>query len=363
MKNKNGISLIFRLSLVFLVALLSLTMVACKKTEEGHTCSYKEHISYSMDEDVDNDTFVVYRTAKCSCGEIKTVEFTGYSSVIDTAGLRRELISNNVKNRLIVMNSLGSYFSYGRLEIGLDYLDEGLTIIAREGVTMAGIVINSAKGSNNANASEDVMPSGVIIRGITFTSDLKIYNCSIDSLTIEDCTFTNGASIEMRANSYDGSDENHLVRPLYQRNTISNTTIENCTFEGQTGISTKTKIAVYDMDGITIRNNNFSSCEYNAIQLNDRSFDGVLGEIVIEGNIISETYSRAIRITAIKGNITVKNNTFAYINLSGADNGQIFKASSTEETTVIVFAGNTLDNQPIEVNDPKVVWGEETIGQ
>ncbi len=323
----------------------------------GHICSYTEHISYAMDEDVDNDTFVIYQTKKCICGQTQTAEFTDYVSVMDTASLRDELISTGVKNRLVVMNS---GWTYSHLEIGLDYLDEGLTIIGRESVLMSGLTINSGKGQSGENAADaqtDIMPSNVTITGIEFTKDLQVYNCSMDKLTIRDCVFTDGAGINIRANSWYGTDEN-MVRPLNQRNTISNTTIEGCTFERYAGVNEKTKINLFDIDGATIKNNNISSCEYNAIQINQRSNGGVWGDIVIEGNTITETYSRAIRITNIKGNITVKDNNFMYIN----SNGEVLKVSSTEDTTVIVFTGNTLNNQPIEQNDPKIVWKEPEIG-
>ncbi len=339
--------------LMLIVASLSITMTACKKTDPpGHVCAYTEHVSYSKEEDVDNEIFKVYRTMKCDCGQTQTAEITDYTLVDDAYTLRTQLQSTGVRNRLIVLNN---GWQFGYLELGLDYFDEGLTIIGKEGTTMNGFMINSGKGENDANENTDVMPSRVTFIGIEFSNDLHVVNCSMDRLTIKDCTFIDGAGINIRANSWTGVDEVN-ARPLGKRNTISNTTIEGCTFERYAGVTNKTKIAMYDINGVTIKNNTISSCDYNAIQLNSRSLDGVYGDIIIEGNTISETYSRAIRITNIKKDIYVKDNTFSNINTSGNDNGQIFKANTKTETTLIVFTGNTLDGSSIEVDDAKVVW-------
>lgn len=321
----------------------------------GHVCAFNEHVSYSIDE-----YDVIYRTMKCSCGETQTTEFTNYVSVVDTYNLMQALVSTGVENRLVVLES---GWTYSFLELGLNHLDKGITIIGKEGVTMNGLTINSGKGEsgeNRANALTDIMASGVTIMGIEFTKDLQVYNCSMDKLTIRDCHFTDGAGINIRANSWTGTDEVN-ARPLDQRNTISNTTIEGCTFERFANVTNKSKIYLFDIDGATIRNNNISSCEYNAMQLNSRSNGGVWGDIVIEGNTISDVYSRAIRITNIMGNITVKDNTFSYIDTSGKDNGQIFKANSQSATTVITFTGNKLNGSLIEVNDPKVVWEHSVL--
>ena len=315
----------------------------------GHVCAYNEHVSYSIDEDD-----VVYRTTKCSCGLTKTAQFTDYTSVGNVSQLSNALVSTGVKNRLVVLNS---GWPYDRIELGLNHFDEGLTIIGKQGVIMKGLILNSKKGLYNANATTDVMASGVTIMGIEFTDDLQVYNCSMDKLTIYNCIFTDGAGINIRANSWTGIDEVD-ERESYQRNTISNTTIENCTFEGRTeaeingvdmGARNGTKICLFDINGVTIKNNNISNCKYNAIQLNERSNDGVLGNVVIEGNTISNTDDRAIRINNIKGNITVKDNAFSNVN----NGGEILKATSKVSTTVVVFSGNTLGGNAIEVNDAK----------
>jgi hypothetical protein len=323
----------------------------------GHVCSYTEHVSYSIDEDLDNDTFVIYRTMKCDCGLTNTAEFTGYTFVQDAYALYTALTSTGQANRLIVLDN---GWSYGTLTFGLNHFDQGMTIIGKTGATMSGLTFDSGSGSHNASKYTDIMKSNVTIMGIEFTNDFRIINCSIDGLTISNCTFVSGAGLNIRPNSYDGFDEVN-ARPAGQRNTVSNTTIENCTFENYANVTNKTKIAAFDIDGITIKNSNISGCDYNAIQLNSRSLDGVYGDIIIEGNTISDTYSRAIRITNIKGNITVKDNTFTYINNSGNDSGQIFKANSQSATTIITFIGNTLNGSAISVNDPKVVWENSVL--
>ncbi len=317
----------------------------------GHVCAYNEHVAYSIDEDD-----VVYRTTKCSCGLTKTAEFTDYTLVGNVSKLSNALVSTGVKNRLVVLDS---GWPYDRIELGLNHFDEGLTIMGKQGVIMKGLIITSGKGTNNADALTDVMASGVTIMGIEFTDDLQVYNCSMDKLTIYNCVFTDGAGINIRANSWTGIDEVD-ARELFQRNTISNTTIENCTFEGRTTAETNgvdmgarngTKICLFDINGVNIKNNNIRNCKFNAMQLNERSNDGVLGNIVIEGNTISNTDDRAIRINNIKGNVTVKDNAFSNIN----NGGEILKATSKLSITVVVFTGNTLGGQAIEINDSKVV--------
>ena len=319
----------------------------------GHVCAYNEHVSYSIDEDD-----VVYRTTKCSCGLTKTAEFTDYTSVGNVSQLSNALVSTGVKNRLVVLNS---GWPYDRIELGLNHFDEGLTIIGKQGVIMKGLILNSKKGLYNANATTDVMASGINIIGITFIGDLTVINCSIEGLTIYGCTFEDGAGINARANSFDGLDApgEWEERTDLQINKISNLTIEKCVFSGSDSVvahdDQKTKIYAFDVDGVTIKDCNISNCEYNAIQLNQQKLGGVWGNIVIEDNAIRDTYSRAIRITDVKGNITIKDNAFSLINVSGNDNGQILKASSKTSTTVVVFSGNTLGGNAIEVNDAKVV--------
>ena len=334
-----------------------ITLIA-KFEYAGHICSYTEHVSYSKEEDIDNEIFIVYRTMKCSCGQTQKTEFTDYALINDAYNLRSALQKTSVKNRLIVLNN---GWTFGYLELGLDFFDEGLTIMGKDGTVMDGLMINSGKGENNADANTDVMPSRVTIMGVEFINDLHVVNCSMDKLTIKNCLFTDGAGINIRANSWTGVDEVN-PRPLGKRNTISNTTIEGCTFERYASVTSKTKIAMYDINGVTIKNNTITSCDYNAIQLNSRSLDGVYGDIIIEGNTISETYSRAIRITNIKRDIYVKNNVFSSIDTSGKDAGEIFKANATSETTLIVFTGNTLNGTTITVDDPKVVWENVIVG-
>ncbi len=323
----------------------NVTLVA-KFKELWHHHNYK-HLAYSIDE---ND--VIYRTTKCSCGEEKTAEFTDYTSVIDTSGLLSALVSTGEKNRLVVLDS-GWVFSFVEI-YDLNHFDENITIIGKEGASINGMMINSGKNDSNANATTDVMPSGVTFIGVEFTADFKVANCSMDKLTLKDCTFTNGAGIAIRSNSYDGLDENLLVRPAHQKNTVSNVTIENCVFERNAGVYQKTKIYLFDIDGVTIKNNLISNCEYNAIQINNKSLDGIYGNVVIEGNEISDTIDRAIRITSIKGNITIKNNAFSYIALSSDNAGEVIKASSKATSTVVIFEGNTIDSQPLTLDGVKV---------
>ena len=321
--------------------------LVAKFEELWHHHNYK-HLSYSMEDDI------IYRITQCSCGDIKKAEFNDYTAIMDTSELNNALISTGEKDRLIVLDNF-STFDFVDIN-GLDYFDENLTIMGKDGASINGMMINSGKDENNANASTDVMPSGVTIMGVEFTKDLQVANCSMDKLTISNCTFTNGAGIAIRPNSYDGLNENLLVRPLSQRNTVSNVTIENCTFERNANVYEKSKIYLFDINGATIKNNIITNCEYNAIQINNKSYDGIYGNIVIEGNQISDTMDRALRITHIKGNITIKNNEFSYINTNpnGGNKGEIIKADSIQSTTEVVFEGNTLDNQPLTIDGFKV---------
>ncbi len=326
------------------------TLVA-KFKELWHHHNYK-HLTYAMEDNT------VYQIAKCECSQTQKTAFSDYTFIDNIYDLLQALEKKGEKDRLLVLDN---GYPFGRIEINdLNHFDENITIMGKEGTIIDGIMINSGKGSENANKLTDVMPAGITIIGIEFTDDLHVVNCSTDRLTIKDCTFVDGAGINIRANSYDGLDEVN-ARPVSQINTISNTTIENCTFTTYSNKVNKTKINLYDVNGVTIKNNNISGCDYNAIQINNRSLDGIYGNIVIEGNDIRDTYSRAIRFTNIKGDVTIKNNAFSYIDGSKENNGEVIKANSTAETSLIVFEGNTLDGLPIEVDSEKVVWQKSVL--
>ena len=311
----------------------------------------------------------LYYNGSCECGHQGRAEITDYTLSSETTF--EDDLCTGVDNRIIVLEN--DYYGYIRLN-GVDSFDSGLTIIAKDRARIDGILITSGKTQNNADVEDDVMPSKLTLINITFEDSLHVRNCGMDGLTIYNCKFKNGARIFIAGNAYQPRDSAEVSKygsdaPIAdnkveetrdgQYNQIKNVKIEKCEFTGEksaTEFPDFTKMMIFDVENLTIKDNYVESAGYSAIQLNTHGL-GTRTSVVIANNTFENTYSRAIRIAGAKDNvnISITNNVFNDIAIGGKDKGEIIKITETNNTMTITFEGNILDDEPIAKGDAKVV--------
>lgn len=202
----------------------------------------------------------------------------------------------------------------------------GVTIIGKERVTADCIVTNTFT----------TFPKNMVFKNISFYgTGFSAYLVEVDTISFIDCKFDKGTGISIL------------------KNTAKNITIENCIFKGT--VSDNNPIIFSDLINAVIKNNTVESSGYNAIQTADAD-----GEILIEGNKISNTNSRALRFNVRNSaKFTIKNNTFTNTdNMSDTDieeRGEIIKIypSSDNPSAVIKVeaSGNTHNGNKMVFNE------------
>jgi hypothetical protein len=204
---------------------------------------------------------------------------------------------------------------------------DNLTIVGGEGVTVDGITF---AGYSQRDA---ICPANLTLKNINFTgTGVAINNNDVTGLTIDNCTFSNGAVVKIASTC-----------------TVANLTIKNCDF-GATGETDKTSILVQgEATGVLIQDNTITGSVHNAIQITR-----VAGELTIDGNNISETGSRAIRISTLEGaTLTITSNVVSNANTNETEaadnNGEIVKITGV--VTDGTFTGNTYGGEEITFTD------------
>ncbi len=316
----------------------------------------------------EEDKLYQYVVCDCSADRVKQ-EITDYTSV--NGQTLFDYLHTGEEDRILVLES--DY--YGFIELNsVESYDNNLTLIAKGSVNFEGLLITSGSSNVAANSVNDVMPSNLKLINIGFSLDVHVRNCSMDGITLYNCNFTDGARIYISSNSfsaepydmsYFGSDASVFpsARAEHQYNVIKNITIEKCSFSGEKNPNVYkdiTKMIIFDVENITIKDNVIESAGYSAVQLNSQesddsrpSFNGITGNIVIEGNQISNTKSRALRFNGVRSfsNITIKNNTLVN---SVDEKGEAIKGSSMGTNISVIFSGNTLDGQALYNDGVKV---------
>ncbi len=194
-----------------------------------------------------------------------------------------------------------------------------LTIIGGTDVTVAGIRLG---GLNQNNA---IMPDNLTLKNIAFTGSVNINNNDVTGLTIDSCTFSNGAVVKIASTCV-----------------VDNLTIKDCNFSA-TGEIDKTSILVQgEASNVLIQDNTITGAVYNAIQLTR-----VAGVLTIDGNTISDTGSRAIRIATLEGaGMTITNNAMSDANNKDAKyEGEIVKIDGV--VTDVTASGNTYNGEEV----------------
>ena len=306
----------------------------------------------------------LYRNEKCSCGSVQKIEVSYF--IVDSETFNYNLAIGESDRVLFLRPG-----DYGYLELNnVKSFDKNLTIIGQEGVSFAGVCITSGATLDTANNLEDVMPSNLTFSNVFFNNDFHVRNCSMDGITLSNCVFNGGAGVFISSNdfssegcdvSYFGSDCDSSAgdRLDSQYNLIKNVNILNCTFDGEkdaTLYERVSKIAIFDVENISIKGNEIANSLHNAIQLNSRDskFNGISGAIMICDNEISNTKDRAIRLNCVKSRaiITIKDNVF--IDASD-DDGQVIKGSNMGSNITFNIKNNRLNSQLLE-DDVHVIW-------
>jgi hypothetical protein len=206
-----------------------------------------------------------------------------------------------------------------------------LTIVGGEGVYVERI---SLVKTTNYGA-----PAGLTLKNITFNGkgvDASGKGQVTNDLSIVDCDFVNGAYIHLNGDC-----------------TIDGLTVEDCTFT--TTPDGKSAILVQgSAKNVKISNNTITNASWNAVQLAK-----TVGNVEISGNIISGTGSRAIRLSTKDGTVlTVTGNRIANVNLNpeeaALNAGQVLKVSGT--VTDGTFTGNTYSVKMDESRDGRQVY-------
>ncbi len=234
----------------------------------------------------------------------------------------------------------GSTVELGAMNYGLLTLSSGsyaydypanLTIVGQEGTAFTGISVGNETitgwtfkdiafiGDPNDNTGN--------VDGMHFST-----KAVVDGLTLENCTFSNGAAFSMIKDAADVA--------------FKNVTINNCTFGATDGIPA---ILAQGVNGLTVTDSTFSDAGYNMLQTNKTS-----GTVVITGNTVYDAGSRAIRMVTLAGaDLTISGNTFFNADNQNdedvAARGQIIKV-----TGAVVdgdFTGNTHNGNAVVVTN------------
>ena len=160
---------------------------------------------------------------------------------------------------------------------------------------------------------------GWTFKDVTFTENLTAVNAAtVSNLTLDGCTFS-------------GSNFTIIETSGVVNNTI---TITNCSFLNHKD-QDDPSILIQNGQDITVDGCTFVNAGYNAIQTNQMK-----GEMVFTNNSINGTTDRAIRFANAGANITFTGNTIVS---DGDADGELFKSSGTNGT--ITFDGNTWNGQ------------------
>lgn len=193
-----------------------------------------------------------------------------------------------------------------------------------------GVYVNKVRLVDTANYGA---PDNLTLKNITFNgAGVIASNDKINNLSVVGCTFTNGAVVHINGDC--------VTDGLF---------IKDCEFEATNSAANakeKTAILVQGTSkNVIIRDNNIKDCEHNAIQV-----VGANGSMLIDGNAISNTGSRAMRMTTKDGAVlAIMNNTIINVNTNPTEadeNGdEIIKITGS----VIdgAFANNTYDDNTL----------------
>lgn len=226
------------------------------------------------------------------------------------------------------------------------YTAENLTIYGGNVATIAGVSITSGVKSDSLHGSGDVsnaiLPQGLTFKDITFVGVFSQRNSRIDNLTIDGCTFKDGAYIKIDPECFEDIYGNDRKSPAPDEGEVDtrdqfastyrfpyahlkqkNLVIRDCILrDTSTEGLRESAICVLGVEGMdifgnTIECNQTNGGFWNGIQVGGYITDYSVvssGNISITGNNITHTMSRALNIHSINnGDITVAGNTIVEV--------------------------------------------------
>ena len=193
-----------------------------------------------------------------------------------------------------------------------------------------GVYVNKVRLVDTTNYGA---PDNLTLKNITFNgAGVIASNDKINNLSVVGCNFINGAVVHINGDC--------VTDGLF---------VKDCKFEATNSVvnaKEKTAILVQGTSkNVVIRDNNIKDCEHNAIQV-----VGVNGSMLIDGNAISNTGSRAMRMTTKDGAVlAIMNNIITNVNTNpteSEENGdEVIKITGS----IIdgAFANNTYDGNTL----------------
>lgn len=196
------------------------------------------------------------------------------------------------------------------------------------------IIISGSIKENVTILGED----GVIANKLTLGYELK-------NFTINNIKFY-GSGIQSEGSNLTGLSILNCEFPFDSLIRFSATYLKDLKIEGNTFKGSKsqvTQLLINGLNGAVIKNNTFESAGYNAMQITE-----IEGTLTIEGNKMSNTESRAIRlVTKSDAIVKINNNIMTNVNADGS--GEVIKVSG--DVTQVINSGNTHNGKLVEVKD------------
>lgn len=230
--------------------------------------------------------------------------------------------------------------------IGNTSYPENLTLTGSEGANIAGIIITSGQHNGdlyrNSDISGAIMPRGLTFKGITFTDKFNAYNCALEDLTIDGCTFNENTHLWLNATTMKdeyGHNYGNVItegatkistRPSYCLTRFKNVTVKNCTFNN----AYSTAIYASSVDGMTVQDNTINGASSNAVQITGPNTCRSIGNIYVVNNESNNTGSRSLRFSYIdKAKVYVGYNKLKEANLAES-NSEYAKLNYCTNSTV-----------------------------
>lgn len=182
--------------------------------------------------------------------------------------------------------------------------------------------------------------NGVMANKLTLNTNHELKNFTINNIKFY------GTGIQTGSANLTGLSILNCEFPLNSLIRFSTSYLKDLRIEGNTFKGSKsqvTQLLINGLNGAVIKNNTFESAGYNAMQITE-----IEGTLTIEGNKMSNTESRAIRlVTKSDAIVKINNNIMTNVNADGS--GEVIKVSG--EVTQVIDSGNTHNGKAVEVKD------------
>mgnify|MGYP004483180195 CR=1 FL=1 len=180
--------------------------------------------------------------------------------------------------------------------------------------------------------------TNITFEGITFTAKSDINTSHeetvLDGFTFRNCTF----NINNTANG------NQAIRYYNENNNgkVKNLVVDSCKF-----IDCYQGVYTAHVKNVTVRNSTFDNVGHNAVAIQDHNGVCDHGTVIVTGNTFQNVHDRVFRFNNAGGNTSITINNNVMVNC-GDDEGQLFKATSLENTVSADLNNNYWDGKTAE---------------